>query len=460
MDVIFNRIKEKTSFLCEYENKKENILLIGHVQSGKTIELLAYCWWSIFVLKTSVIVFVRNFKIDITQLVERICIFNQTIVIDSAFFLEIHNEESEQLIKQVDKQVDKQVVFIRLQNHIQATKMLKIIREKNLRYHLCIDEADYAVKSTKNISKFECYMKYIEKGSSHTLVATATPFAVLAVKKEITKVLRLTEPKDYKNLEMVNKKFVHVNFPISQVPHEDPNLDIIYPQFLKKKHGIMFHLVTRKKGFQMCIMEKLASMFKKLTVLVYNGDGAFIQTNDNHRLNYNGINYSIKQSTNGRFCHWIRKIQLNKVLQILKEDTVKHNHIVIIGGNMISRGVSVVSEDYKWHLTDQYFHPSKSSHGENIIQSLRILGKYNDNLSLTLWCTPDTWNDILEQMEINKKIDKYSGSSRKIDIKKPNRNPTRKGVMQNVKFESNNKNGKDMLTLADIEDTVYSDEEQ
>lgn len=452
MDVIFNRIKEKTSFLCEYENKKENILLIGHVQSGKTIELLAYCWWSIFVLKTSVIVFVRNFKIDITQLVERICIFNRTIVIDNAFFLEINNEESEQPVKQV--------VFIRLQNHIQAIKMLRIIRENKLKYHLCIDEADYAVKSTKNISKFECYMKYIEKGSSHTLVATATPFAVLVVKKEITKVLRLTEPKDYKNLEMVDKKFVHVNFPISQVPHEDPNLDIIYPQFLKKKHGIMFHLVTRKKGFQMCIMEKLASMFKKLTVLVYNGDGAFIQTNDNHLLDYNGIHYSIKQSANGRFCHWIRKIQLNKVLQILKEDTVKHTHIVIIGGNMISRGVSVVSEDYKWHLTDQYFHPSKSSHGENIIQSLRILGKYNDNLSLTLWCTIETWNDITEQMEINKKIDKYSGSSRKIDIKKPNRNPTRKGVMQNVKFESNNKNGKDILTLADIDDTVYSDDEK
>ena len=89
---------------------------------------------------------------------------------------------------------------------------------------------------------------------------------------------------------------------------------------------------------------------------------------------------------------------ISEVLQILKNDPI-HNHqfISIISGHLASRGISFVSSDYSLHLTDQYFSPGTNTHGENLLQSLRILGCYKDNNPLTLWCSEQTWKLIVQQ---------------------------------------------------------------
>lgn len=447
-DLIFNKIKEKTMFVSEYSGKNEKILLVGHVQSGKTMEILGYCWWSIFILKTPVIIFVRNFKIDIIQFIDRVSFFNENIVVDKNYYIEINTDNSSV----------SNCIYIQLANHIQAQKILRLVLSTRMKYNLCLDEADYAIKSNNNRSKLECSLKYIEKYSCNTLLATATPFAILIIKRDITKILKMKMPLNYYSLDHIQVKKVIVNSDLRLCPQDDTNLKTIYTMFLKKEHGIMFHFVTRLKEAQFMLMCKLAKMFEQLTIVVFNGDGAFIRTNMPSNAKKTLTATELISDDIDNVIH-IRKIQLNKVLQLLKDDISTHTHVVIIGGNMISRGVSVVSEDYEWHLTDQYFHPPVSSHGESLIQSLRILGKYTDNPVLTLWCTEKTWNDICEQtLLIHKCVEKCQTdfNLKKINIIKPTRNPTRPKIMGHVKFSTKDKHIMEVGNLGVVE---YSEDE-
>jgi hypothetical protein len=146
--------------------------------------------------------------------------------------------------------------------------------------------------------------------------------------------------------------------------------------------------------------------------------------------------------------HVFEKYGISEVLQILKDDSeYSHSHISIISGHLASRGISFVSNDYSLHLTDQYFHPSKSSHGENLLQSLRLLGCYKDSKPLTLWCSKNTWESILEQHNtINKVVNNINDSVnwvhsiQRINIKKPDRTFTRPRLTKNVSWNNTTNN--------------------
>jgi hypothetical protein len=447
-NIFYNKVKVLTKFVREYSKyKKESILLSGDVQSGKTNEMLGYCWWSIFVAKKPVIMLVRNFKIDLEQLIERVEKFNSHIIgkRNKVFHLKIDCASKATCFR-------RRYILAGLANFSQVGKILDLVRETRQQFHLCLDEADYAVKSIRNTSRLEKKLKYVEKYAVHTLRATATQFAVLIAKRDLTKILKMKQPANYFGLKCVKPEYIKYpkNLKIAKNPHLDPNIDIIYNKFVKKERGIILHLVTKTKVCHTILLNEIASRFSSLTVLSYNGDGVCIRTNSDHDDHYLALPYDIgksyeivdvKRKSGDYKVHRFQGYQINEILQILKEDTQSHTHISIISGNMTSRGISVVSSDYKWHLTDQYFNPSDFAHGETIIQSLRLLGCYNDNISITLWCTRQIWLDIKEQYSIlSKCIDRCKTNDgekaykkiQKIVIVKPRRKLTRPGIMRGV----------------------------
>jgi hypothetical protein len=69
--------------------------------------------------------------------------------------------------------------------------------------------------------------------------------------------------------------------------------------------------------------------------------------------------------------------------------------IMIIANRRLQRGISVVDTKYCWHLCYQIL-LGKFSNCSNIIQSLRLLGNYKDNNSLTLYTTDENIKFINE----------------------------------------------------------------
>jgi hypothetical protein len=74
----------------------------------------------------------------------------------------------------------------------------------------------------------------------------------------------------------------------------------------------------------------------------------------------------------------------------------KITHIAIVSDGMADRGISFVSKDYKWHLTTQYYEPPNNSSvcADNIIQSIRLCGNYDDDLPSVLYSTEKVCDDL------------------------------------------------------------------
>jgi hypothetical protein len=74
----------------------------------------------------------------------------------------------------------------------------------------------------------------------------------------------------------------------------------------------------------------------------------------------------------------LRNISINKIIDNLSNN----NHIIFIANRLSNRGLSYVSSDYKRHLTHQITKVKAKT--TNFLQSLRILGIYQNKPKLTL----------------------------------------------------------------------------
>jgi hypothetical protein len=343
-------------------------------------------------------------------------------------------------------------------NSFHLTKINTIISTNPIKYNVCIDEADFSIKTHDCKSQTDRKMKLIKDSANHIIGATATPFAIFSTEKKMTKIKKMGNSQNYKGIESLTINFVE---PIiikncNRFPHCDYiTIRKVYSECLLKNECVLLHSVVKEKVFHRLLFDYVSTTFKNFTVIIYNGDGIFVKCPtriQNKPFAKNKSYNQFKQLIRGYYyneiqnIHVFEKYGISEVLQILKDDYEhSHSHISIISGHLASRGISFVSNDYSLHLTDQYFHPSKSSHGENLLQSLRILGCYKDSNPLTLWCSKNTWKSIIEQHNtINKVVNNINdsvnwiSSIQRINIKKPDRFFTRPRLSKNVSWNSTN----------------------
>jgi hypothetical protein len=214
----------------------------------------------------------------------------------------------------------------------------------------------------------------------------------------------------------------------------------IYSSLLLKDHSILLHTVSKFKEYHIDLAEYIFDLFPQFTVLTYNGDGIRILTCrliNVKKVTSNNYGQLINKYHYSEGVHHFKNYSISEVLQIIKD----HSHISIISGNLASRGISFVSSDYSIHLTDQYFVPGKKTHGESYLQSLRILGCYNDSKDLTLWCTERTWELIFQHNNFVYNLVKNINSEKdwltklqKIKILKPDTSLTRPKLTKGTKF--------------------------
>jgi hypothetical protein len=218
---------------------------------------------------------------------------------------------------------------------------------------------------------------------------------------------KLTPNENYCGLETLNINYLLSN--ITKYPESDyPAINEIYSKLLEKDNCVLLHTCSKLKKFHSDLLDYLIELFPQFTCLTYNGNGIKLMCNSRKstiplakRKAVNNYGQILNKYFFVDNIHYFVNYSISEVLQILKDDPYhNHSHISIIAGNLASRGISFVSSDYSLHLTDQYFVPGKKTHGENYLQSLRILGCYQSRSQLTLWCSRSTWKAINEHNKI------------------------------------------------------------
>lgn len=371
--------------------KSRYVTLVGHVQSGKTYEEINYCYKSVKNQHLPVIFITRNIIADQLQLMSRVKEQNPELLITTLSSLDV---------ARAIEFMNKKAILVVLCNHHQLYKTTMILNEYNGRYNVCIDEIDFSIKTKNVTSKIDIHLHFIKTNATSILGATATPVAVFSNEKTVDEIRYLKPNKRYHGINDLNVEFIDSD------SFEDLSaIDTVYSAFLEKSNGVLLHSVTKKKHQQYFLMNTIHTRFPSITIVVYNGDG--IKVICQHTIPFqkkksvNSYGQNIQRYHVIKNVHFFEKYSISEVLQLLVDDpNQQHTHISIIAGYLASRGISFVSKDYSLHLTDQFFSPGKNTHGENYLQSLRILGCYQTRSQLTLWCSERTWKAINDHNKI------------------------------------------------------------
>lgn len=378
------------------ESLKDKYTVIkGHVQSGKTNFMI--CASALFVsMGYSVVHLLRDRTSDRDQIHDRLLRFQED-----------HNKAFGQTMTVIKtagagaKSVNQPRIYLSLCNNTSVAKVLSIVTASDRPYILFIDEVDF-VDSGDATKKYKA-IQDMKKAAYCVFGVSATIMDPLG-KENITSkniILLGTESKHgvYKGLDRVqlleiDDKCKYTGAVDCDLFEEDKDLAAFIDEFVERQPiryvkmthpNICLVNICRTKGPCFKAQVDLGKSHPNLVTIVYNGDGVSFRQ---------GETVSKERTT------------ISKFLQKLKDNggVAKYPHIMIFAGDLAGRCISFVSEDYKWHLSDQRLLISSSCDEPELIQKIRLCGVYNDDIPLKLYATKNTIAELrkayLRQEEI------------------------------------------------------------
>ena len=343
-------INNKSQIINWLDESKKYQLLTGQVQSGKTNEIINYCYWSIYQKQKSVLVVFQNIRYDILQFNSRLENFNKQL-----------NGSLEPLqsytIDDFDNSSPK--LYVALGNYKQIGKCLKVI---DVEFNMCLDEADLLIKTGNKKTAVEKVFYPLKSKASHILGVTATNLAILFHEKSLSDIKILKPPQDYHDYQKLNK--------VAIPPNQIAGRTLAYDSFNNQPSGFMLHIEKHRKNDQLILADTMYKIYPDILFIVYNGNGIYVFPHSQRHLII-GDHYPNDLTFNFK-----RTITISHLLQRVKDTNIRK--ISVISGRMAGRGVSFVSEDFMLHITDQLYLPSSSTHDESMAQHLRILGRYRE----------------------------------------------------------------------------------
>ena len=410
-------INNKSQIINWVDETNKYQLLTGQVQSGKTNEIINYCYWSIYEKHKSVLVVFQNIKYDVIQFNSRLENFNKQL-----------NGSLEPLVSHKIEDFDNTSpkVYVALGNYKQIGKCLKII---DVEFNMCLDEADLMIKSANKISAVEKVFFPLKNKASHILGVTATNLAILFHEKSLSSIKILKPPEDYHDYKNLNKVIVPPNPTLART--------FTYDQFTNQPSGFMLHIEKHRKDDQLILAQSLYTTYTNIMFIVYNGNGLYVFPHPKRELiigeHYpNNVTYNFK-----------RTITISHLLQRIKDVNIRR--ISVISGRMAGRGVSFVSEDFKLHITDQLYLPSYGVHDESMAQQLRILGRYQE-CDLNLYAKKSVLNKIDRNYETRDKCNDTLSQNgnvntlNKVPLNTISPKFSRKNVCKHIKFKNQDDN--------------------
>ena len=386
--------------ISKLKNQKKFVIK-GLVQSGKTEYMICLMIYMLLNGK-SVVMVVRNIDDDRTQFCKRFYEFkkkyeryfeefNDICLIDNVLKYISGGTRSE---RSDNKKYDERPkIYLVLDNQSNIKKINEILLKTDVRYVTIFDEADF-VDSGKGIKAK--YYDILKVRSSKIFWVSATIMDMLIKEEGISgDNIIFLNPSDKKNYKgIINNRIKMETIPESKyVGGVDDDVFECNPYFTtfleeyKKKQVFGNHPRICLVNLSHCIEPlekaqlKIGRDYPELSVIVYNSPGLVFQKGD---VRIRGED--------------VKCCNVSSFLQYLKDNggSKEHSHIIIMSGYMAGRGISFVSEDYNWHLTDEYLVVSKTSDEPELIQKVRLQGIYKDDITLTLYTTEDAYKDLLK----------------------------------------------------------------
>ena len=352
---------------------KQFMAVKGHVQSGKTNFMvcvsLLYLW-----LGQSVIILVRNLQADSNQFLQR---------------WEAFRTKSEPYVPKVkviksSTSITKRktpALYVCLGNQSSLKKMISLVPEKQ--FVLCIDEVD-ALDLGRG-SQRSLQLATLKERACITFGISATMMDPLC-QEQNPKLMLLQTPVDYKGIHDITFKPLTQKAQFSATIESDliennPDLMPFIDTFIQRPVTTMPHMVLLNIGRTvnpyLSFQKALATHYPSLATLI---------------LNAKGISMCIDGVMSLKTC------SLSSCLQWLKENggIERFPHILVGAGDLAGRGLSFTDLDYEWHLTDLYLIVSKTCDEAELIQKIRLCGRYKDTTPLSLHTTPTIYSDLIK----------------------------------------------------------------
>jgi hypothetical protein len=391
--------------------------VLGKIQSGKT-KFIIETIFKILCFGKIPIVILNNLTDDKTQLKNRIDEF-----IKMKIKIAIATKRNENMYKKfsflISSQFNKEIIptmynncFILLSNQTDIKKLRKIIRYTKQYQDLILifDEADITNKNSstalmKQINKiqYDCRI-YV----TATMLPTLYSNKLKILPKQL---LSLGQSAEYKDLNMIEKIPIEntMNGIMSALFEISTDKKEFYDYNGNKIPKIVYVRDVYKNDLQddeeEALMKYLSEDYivnpitgknkiknKYWISIIYNGKGATIHFSEIFFKFFQNKVINMKE-TISKVLSFLR---CNLTIFCDKENFDMHKiGIMIIANRRLQRGISVVDTKYCWHLCYQIL-LGKFSNCSNIIQSLRLLGNYKDNNSLTLYTTDENIKFINE----------------------------------------------------------------
>jgi thymidine kinase len=427
--------------LDEYTYK----MVYSPMQSGKSMMLI--CKAIEYANENmNVVLVVRDYKMDFMQIKRRILdtmsdirvlIKNKTIK---------KNMRSIEILacKEVKKRDIEQGrnIIIMMANQSQYNRLDRLYKLEDLeqiaKTVILIDEIDANIK--RQTSKLGLKLMSNEHWNVAQRIgvsATAAGLIFSDYQLESAQLIVLTPNEDYKGVEKLD---------IEEISENKEQMMNIYNAIARTEHRfesangkahpyIILNKTKREKEEQLKLGWELYDTYYEEMIegkrnvnewihVIVNSDGVKIISDvvlyKVHKKNVtiNGqvqVEYT-KKLTNQEYeiddgCYIIRE-DISAVLQILKVNLertmtkrqIQKTVINIVGGQCLSRGISVVSRDYHWHLNSEYYVCGKATDCGTILQALRVCGIYKDNIPLKLWTTNNIRTHIRGYHTLQEKV--------------------------------------------------------
>jgi hypothetical protein len=400
-----------------FEHKKnicndnyEYTLVKGFVQSGKSFfmiyQSIEHC-----LNGYNCIILLRNKRGDLAQLKYR---FSEIIT---------KNKLDEKIkIKTVNEFIhssNEKSIVLALSNSIQLQKLTKMTIKYELynTFIVFIDEVDYI--DTEIGDKKSQLIEELKLFSRHVYGISATVTDPILQEDLFNGTVKILKPMSiYKNINNIKWYKIpeitvekNLKYQTKSIFKKEPYLKQFLDKFNEWKpvfvkeyqdyHPVIYLIKCTRLIKDMYEIQDYIKEKYNTTCIVYNGDGLRIYIPSGKFKN-------LIASPSGYY-HY--KGSIAQAIGYLKIDGgyKKYPKILIISGDLASRGISFVSDDYGkclenntlgWHIIGEYFNCVKNLKQPELLQALRLCGNIKDNIELRMYTTENLKNDIIKAYDL------------------------------------------------------------
>jgi len=398
-------------------------LMVGDVQAGKATASALYALFLAIVRREDVHVILRNCKVDMTQMdsstfsrlkmefldfaVQRGVPFSVANKWDTHRWPSIsilHNGDKKKTSDMRGQQRSGRILLsICHHTHLQSACDLFLTgdsgNDRRKRFHLVVDEADMVLSAHPD----RLMAKALDTLTDHAdsvLAVTATSHDLMMDERfTCCSTFVLPRPPDYKSVEDMEWVNIRSRPKSARRPkHGDVLLDADllitlraeadkgpYADNSQPAIGLIKTQST-DEGQNQLAKEIHDRLPQKFLTIVFNGKGvtlscpakqrqlAHILRQDQWKFKM-GDDDTIHMNTDG----------IQRILSTLRENEWSTS-IAIISDKVAGRGLNFACSKYKWHLSFLFLRVCKDTSVSNMMQDMRICGRYKDDIPLTLYC--------------------------------------------------------------------------